>query len=174
MISLILRKKNSKMLDFWYYALVVGVIVIAALAFHAGKLLKQLSTQKEQQMQVKVARQLALNQHDKKVLDSVLLITRAMKEEQCEFDEGCWRLSVLLASLKTQSDLEQEFPSIFALYDKIKEFSILEDRKKLAKKDRMEQDLKRMKAESELHESIVVELDELLQFTTEQIALLSE
>jgi hypothetical protein len=161
------------MLDFWHYALIVAVLVIAALAFYAGNLLKQLSIQKEQQIQAQVTRQLALNKHDKKVLDSVLLITRAMKEEQCEFDEGCWRISVLLASLKTQSELELQFPSIFALYDKIKEFSILEERKKLNKKERMQQDYQRMKAESELHDSILVELDSLLQFTSEQITHLS-
>jgi hypothetical protein len=161
------------MLDFWHYALIVAVVVIACLAFYAGKLLKQLSTQKEQEKQAEVTRKLALNKHDSKVLSSVLLITRAMKEEQCEFDEGCWRLSVLLGSLKTQSELALKFPAIFALYDKIKEFSILAERKKLDKKERMQQDYQRLKAESELHDSILAELDSLLEFTNEQIAHLS-
>jgi hypothetical protein len=161
------------MLDFWHYALIVAVLVIASLAFYAGKLLKQLSTQKEQQKQAQVASQLALNKHDKKILSSVLLITRAMKEKQCEFDEGCWRISVLLSSLKTQSGLELQFPSIFALYNQIKEFSILGERKKLSKKERMQQDYQRFKAESELHDSILVELSALFQFTNEQITHLS-
>ncbi len=161
------------MLDFWHYALIAAVIVIAGLAFYAGKLLKQLAVQKAQQKQAQYDRQLALNKHDNKVFSSVLLITRAMKEEQCEFDEGCWRISVLLGSLKTYSALELQFPSIFALYDKIKELAILDDRKKLTKKERMQQDYQRMKAEAELHDSIVAELDQLHRFTDEQIALLS-
>ena len=161
------------MLDFWHYAIIAAVIVIAGLAFYAGKLLKQVAVQQAEQKQAELARQVALNKHDSKVFNSVLLITRAMKEEQCEFDEGCWRISVLLASLKTQSALELKFPSIFALYDKIKELAILDERKKLTKKERMQQDYQRMKAESELHDSIVVELDLLHQFTDEQLALLS-
>ncbi|MBU2893735.1 DUF2489 domain-containing protein [Colwellia sp. D2M02] len=161
------------MLDFWQYALIAAVVVIAGLAFYAGKLLKQLSVQTAQQQQAKIARQQALNKHDKKVLDSVLLITRAMKEEQCEFDEGCWRISVLLGSLKTHTELEQKFPAIFGLYEKIKTLSILEERKKLPKKERMQQDYQRMKAESELHDNIVIELELLYQFTSEQIEYLS-
>ena len=68
------------MSDFWLYALLLGVIIVIALAVYAGKLLKQVAQQKEQQAQAKLAQQQALNKHDKKVFDSVLLITRAMQE----------------------------------------------------------------------------------------------
>ena len=100
------------MSDFWLYALLLAVVIVLALAFYAGKLLKQLTQQKAQQAQAQLVKQQALNKHDKKVLDSVLLITRAMQQEQCEFDEGCWRLSVLLSSLKTI--LRQFSPNISA------------------------------------------------------------
>ena len=108
------------MSDFWLYALVLAVLIIAALAFYAGKLLRQLAQQKQKQQQDEAAKQKALAGHDHKVLASVLLITRAMKEEQCDFSEGCWRLSVLLDSLKTSSELESQFPAIFKLYNEIK------------------------------------------------------
>jgi hypothetical protein len=119
--------------QYWFLIISIGVLIIIVLGFYAGKLLKQLSQQTLLQKQALVNQQKALNKHDKKVLDSVLLITRAMQQKQCEFDEGCWRLSVLLASLKTMSDLGKQFPSIFGLYEIIKDFAILDARKTLTK-----------------------------------------
>jgi len=161
------------MSDFWLYALSLGVVIVLALAFYAGKLLKQVAQQKEQQAQAQLAQQQALNKHDKKVFDSVLLITRAMQEEQCEFDEGCWRLSVLLSSLKTLSGLAEKFPAIFNLYDAIKDLAILDARKTLTKKERMREDYQRMTALNKMHDEVVLDLGALHQFTTEQLARLT-
>jgi hypothetical protein len=159
--------------DFWLYAIVLAVIIISALAFYAGGLLRQLAQQKKRQQQAELAQQNALAEHDHKVLSSVLLITRAMKEEQCDFSEGCWRLSVLLDSLKTTKELEQQFPAIFSLYNKIKHLTILKERKQLSKQERMKEDFQRMKIEAELHEKIVEDLDLLQQYTTERMSILS-
>jgi len=162
------------MSDLWLYALLLGIVVVVALAFYAGKLLKKVAQQKEQQQQAQLAQQQALNKHDKKVLDSVLLITRAMQQEQCEFDEGCWRLSVLLSSLKTVTGLPLKFPAIFGLYDEIKDLAILDARKALEKKERMREDYKRMTALTQMHEGVVADLHVLNQFTTEKLAHLSD
>ena len=67
-----------------------GGIIVIALAFYAGKLLKQVAQQKDQQIKVQLAQQQALNKHDKKIFDSVLLITRAMQQKQCEFCRNYW------------------------------------------------------------------------------------
>lgn len=157
---------------YWLYAIIFAVIIIAALSFYAGKLLKQLAKQKQLQQQAELARQQGLASHDHKVLASVLIITRAMKEEQCDFSEGCWRLSVLLTSLKTSSELALQFPAIFKLYNEIKHLSILEDRKQLTKQQRMKQDLQRMTLEAELHDEIVKELDLLQQYADERMSIL--
>lgn len=161
------------MSDYWLYALVSAVVIIAALAFYAGSLLRQLTQQKQAQQQAEVAHQQALAGHDHKVLASVLLIARAMKAEQCDFSEGCWRLSILLDSLKTASELEQQFPAIFKLYNEIKHLTILDKRKELSKPQRMKEDLQRMTVESQLHEKIVKDLDLLQQYTTERMSILS-
>jgi hypothetical protein len=157
--------------NFWFYLLIIAVISVVSLAWYAGKLLRQLSLQKEQQKQAALAHQQALNNHDKKVFDSILLITRAMEEEQCEFDEGCWRLSVLLASLKTIDNglVEEKFGAIFALYNEIKTFAILKERKALSKKERMQQDFKRMTAETNLHDDVVADLKVLHQYARDNI-----
>ena len=96
-----------------------------------------------------------------------------MQQEQCEFDEGCWRLSVLLSSLKTMPDLIEQFPSIFALYESIKDFAILDARKALSKKQRMREDYQRMQALNKMHDGILTDLTALHQFTSEALARLS-
>ena len=100
---------------YWLYVIILAVVIIAVLSLYAGKLLRQLAKQKQLQQQAELARGKALASHDHKVLASVHIITRAMKEEQCDFSEGCWRLSVLLASLKMSSQLALQFPTIFKL-----------------------------------------------------------
>ncbi len=159
--------------EYWLIALVLAVIIIASLAFYAGKLLKQLSAQKQARQQVELARQQALAKHDKNILASVKIIVRAMQEEQCDFSEGCWRLSVLLDSLKLSSELAQQFPSIFTLYNEIKHLSILDDRKKLDKKQRMKQDYQRMTLEAKLHSEIVSDLDLLQHYIIERVTILN-
>jgi hypothetical protein len=159
--------------EYWFVVIALSVLIIIALSFYAGKLLKQLSQQKLLQQQALVKQQQALNKHDKKVLDSVMLITRAMQQKQCEFDEGCWRLSVLLSSLKTMPDFIEQFPSIFALYESIKDFAILDARKALSKKQRMREDYQRLQALNKMHDGILSDLTALHQLTTEALARLS-
>ena len=159
--------------EYWLIALVLAVIIIASLAFYAGKLLKQLSAQKQAQQQAEVAHQLALEKHDQNVLASVKIIVQAMQEEQCDFSEGCWRLSILLDSLKLSSELAQQFPAIFKLYNEIKHLSILDNRKQLEKKQRMKEDYQRMTLEAKLHSEIVSDLDLLQQYVTERMTILN-
>ncbi len=159
--------------DFWLYMLVFGIVIVIALAFYAGMLLQRLNKQKIQQKQALLAKQQSLDSHDKKVFDSVLLITRAMQQEQCDFDEGCWRLSVLLSSLKTVNELAVKFPAVFGLYDEIKDLAILDARKILTKQERMREDYKRMTALTNMHDAVATELEALHKYTVEQLARLS-
>ncbi len=156
------------------YWIAIAVFIIAALAFYAGKLLMKLKQQTALQEQAKLAQQQALFKHDKKVLDSIILIVRAMKEEQCDLSEGCWRLCVLLESLKSGSTPNKEFPAIFELYGAIKHMPILEERKKLEKQQRMKLDLERMKAEAKLSENIRESLESLHQYAKERVSFISQ
>ncbi|TPH13471.1 DUF2489 domain-containing protein [Litorilituus lipolyticus] len=157
----------------WIIALVLALVVIVPLAFYAGSLLKQLARQNALEQEAIAAKLQAHQTHDKKIFDSVIIIARAMEEEQCDFSEGCWRLSVLLDSLKLSSELNQKFPAIFELYNEIKELSILEDRKQLAKKQRMKEDYQRITAEAKLRDQIAVEIKSVHQFASEQITSFS-
>lgn len=150
----------------------LGLVVILLLAFYAGRLLSQVKAQniaKEVAKQELLAGQQA---HDFKIMSSVLIIARAMKEEQCDYSEGCWRISVLLDSLVMSKSLEQEFPAIFGLYHQIKHLNILTERKSLEKRERMKQDVDRMKAEAALYDDINTDLTLLLQYSQERLTVL--
>ncbi len=157
----------------WLILITLGICIIAALAFYAGKLLMALKQQTKQQQQVEIERQQSLQQHDKKVLDSVVIIVRAMKEEQCDYSEGCWRLCVLLDSLKISKSLDQQFPAIFELYGAIKHLSILDKRKQLSKQERMKEDLARTKIEAKLSTAIKDDLSLLHQYVIERLTVLT-
>ncbi|MBA6348304.1 DUF2489 domain-containing protein [Colwellia sp. BRX8-9] len=157
----------------WIYIVVGGVIIIAALAFYAVKLLSQLKAQTAKIKQAEQDKKIALAKHDSKILSSVVIIAHAMKEEQCDIAEGCWRLSVLLDSLKLSSGLSAEFPAVFELYDKIKHMPILDARKKLAKNERMKLDFERMKAESDLSAQINIDVISLHQYAQERMSALA-
>lgn len=157
----------------WVYLVLLGIVIIGVLAAVATKLMRQLNQQKLAQAQAKEAQQLAHQQHDQKIISSVIIIVRAMKEEQCDFAEGCWRLSVLLDSLKLSQNLQQQFPAIFEFYEGIKHMPILEARKKLDKKARMKLDYERMKLEAALAENIRRDIELLHQYANERSTMLN-
>lgn len=156
----------------WTYAVIAAVLIITALSLYAANLLKSLKKQTLQQQQAKREQQQALKIHDKKVLDSLVIIVRAMKEDQCELAEGCWRIYVLLGSLKLSQDLISQFPAIFELYNAIKHMPILEKRKKLTKQERMKLDFDRLKAEAKLADNIKEDIILLHQYAIERISVL--
>jgi len=159
--------------NIWFYLIVIAVVIVFGLAFYAGTLLMKLKQQKIDQQQAKLNQQQSLYTHDKKVLDSVIIIVRAMKEEQCDISEGCWRLAVLLDSLKTSQDLNREFPAIFELYSAIKHMPILAERKKLEKQKRMKLDFDRMKIEADLSPAIFENLNLLHNYAVERVSAIS-
>ncbi len=159
--------------NLWPYLIAIAVIIVSSLAFYAGRLLRQLKQQTAKQLQTEKAHKQALNQHDKKILDSVVIIVRAMKEQQCDTSEGCWRLCVLLDSLKLSNELNVKFPAIFELYSAIKHMPILEARKKLEKQQRMKLDLERVKAEARLQLPVQEDIQHLHNYAIDRISALS-
>jgi len=160
--------------SYWTILIALAACIIIALATYAVCLLKQLKQQTHRQKEAEQKHQQALKKHDSKVLDSVVIIVRAMKEEQCDISEGCWRLCVLLDSLKTSNELSLKFPAIFELYTAIKHMPILEERKKLEKKQRMRFDLERAKVEAKLQPSVHVDIHTLHDYALERLKLLSQ
>ncbi|WP_394497673.1 DUF2489 domain-containing protein [Shewanella sp. ENK2] len=90
-----------------------------------------------------------------KVLDDIKYIASAMLEERCEPSEGVMRIAKLFEALSMSEQMAVEFPSIFEHYDCIKAHPIKEERKALAKQQRMKLDLARMKSEAKLEQGIL-------------------
>lgn len=150
----------------WIIAIVIAVLIIFGLAFYAGKLLFQLNVQKQKQQAQLEKRQAKVKQRNVKIADSINLISRAMKEKQCEYSEGCLRVWVLMSQYKfsDEIDLEQEYQSIFKMYDVVKEMPTHEARKKYTKKEIFKMDSARWRTEKELEEGILADAEKLATF----------
>ncbi|NMP16886.1 DUF2489 domain-containing protein [Thalassotalea sp. Y01] len=146
--------------------LVVAAIIIFALAAYASYLLFQLKHQRQQQALALEQQKQKHIKRDLKALESISHICRAMVERQCEVSEGSWRLSVLMESLPNYvSQMKANFPAIFTLYSKINHMPILEERKKLSKKERFKLDIERAGHEEEHENAIYDEVEKLLPYT---------
>ncbi|WP_105188557.1 DUF2489 domain-containing protein [Pseudoalteromonas sp. T1lg48] len=154
----------------WIIALVIGALIIAGLAFYAGRLLWQVREQNQRlaKQQAEYAQKRAAR--NAKLSDSINLIAKAMKEGQCEYSEGCLRVWVLMSQHTSaqELDLEVEYPGVFAMYEAVKDLPTHEARKKYSKKEIFKQDSARWRKEQELEEQILVDSEKLvLQFSAD-------
>ena len=149
----------------WLIAMIVGVVIIAGLAFYAGRLLWQVREQNRlvEQKRAEYAQKRAAR--NAKLSDSINLIAKAMKEGQCEYSEGCLRVWVLMSQYQFEHEitLEQTYPGVFAMYEAVKDLPTHEARKKYSKKEIFKQDSARWRKEKELEEQILKDSEKLVQ-----------
>lgn len=152
----------------WVAAIVVGALIIAGLAFYAGKLLWQLKVQKDtiaklqQEQKEKLAR--SRQERNAKLSDSINLIAKAMQQKQCEYSEGCLRVWVLMSqySFDEETELSQSYPGVHEMYEEVKEMPTHEARKKYSKKEIYKMDAQRWRAEERLEAQILEDCEKLL------------
>lgn len=137
----------------WTIAAIVGVLIILGLGFYAGRLLFLL---KQQNHRHATARQ----ERTTTITDSIILIAKAMEQQQCELSEGAIRICNLLEALplKSPPDYRQKFPHIYELFVAISGFAILEERRKLPKQEKRKQDSAREEIESAHESQVLAEL----------------
>jgi hypothetical protein len=144
-----------------FIALVVlGIVIIAGLAFYAGKLLSQLNEQKVKFAQAKAKQAEVRVQRIDNIMMSVHTIALAVEQQQCDLSEGVIRLTNLLDALPINpaphfSDI---YPNIYQLHAQISDFATHEARSALTKKARREQDLAREAIEANFESSIIAEV----------------
>lgn len=136
--------------------LITAVLIVAGLAFYAGKLLWLLQQQKQQQQ---LAEQKARQQQQEKrayLQESIVLISRAMLEQQCEFSEGALRLWVLLDHWPAadKPDAISSYPGIYQMYLTVKDMPTHQARKDQDKNLTRQQDKVRLTAEKDLKAQI--------------------
>lgn len=147
----------------WWVLLIVGVLIVAGLAFYLGQLLSQLHKQRLQQQQALATQQQKQAEHQQYLLDSIVLIGQATLEEQCELSEAGLRIWVLLENLQPELAQACRFPGLFAMYDCVKEMPTHDARKALDKKELRRLDHLRQQTEIDLAESIKNDIRQLLQ-----------
>ena len=134
----------------------IALIIIVGLGFYAGKLLFMLRQQKARQ---EAARQSRIAN----ITDSIIVIAKAMEQQQCDLSEGVIRIVNLLNALPINSppDFKAQYPQVHALFTEVSGFAILEARQQLPKNERRKQDIAREQIESEYESKVLDELPPL-------------
>ena len=135
-------------------------LIIAPLGYYAGTLLYKLKQQNIKKEQVRLGRV-------DTITDSIIVIVKAMQQQQCELSEGVIRIVRLLEALpiSPQPVYRNDYPHTYSLFTEVSSFAILEERKQLPKKERMAQDLKRGQIESEFESKVLEELPAIKAFS---------
>lgn len=141
---------------------IAGAVIILGLAAYAGYLLWQLKKQKELQQQHQA---LAIEKRNANIFDNVNILCMAGIQGQCDLSEISIRVYCIMDYVQGENrvDFDQEFPAIAELYHTVKDMPRGEARQQMAKKERMQHNLIRQKAETRLNDAIVEELKALQQ-----------
>lgn len=139
---------------------IIGFAIVIGLASYAGYLLLKLKKQKELQLQ---HQKIAIDKRNANIFESVSVLCLAGIQQQCDLSEISIRLYNIMDYVQGEQrvDFDKEFPATSELFHIVKEMARGEDRQKLAKQDRMKQNLERHKAESRLQTAIIEELQRL-------------
>lgn len=145
--------------------LLAAAAIVAVLAFYAGKLLWQLQQQTKQRQQDELQHQQKLVEKRRYLTDSIILICRAMLEQQCELSEGALRVWVLLDHLQPdrQPDPVLSYPGLHQMYQVVKDMPTHDARKQQSKQQIFQQDKIRLNAEQELKQAILADSKALLE-----------
>ena len=135
----------------------IALLIILGLGFYAGKLLFLLNQQKKRQ---EAARQSRIVN----ITDSVIVIAKAMDQQQCDLSEGVIRIVNLLNALPISSPPDFKAQYIHALFTEVSGFAILEERQQLPKSERRKQDIAREQIESEYESKVLEDLPALQSY----------
>ena len=140
--------------------IIIGLVIIASLAFYAGRLLFLLNQQASAQKAVRKSR-------IGNISESIQTIAFAMSQQQCDLSEGCIRLYKLLEALPIDPHPQYAtiYPNIYSLYEQIKHMPTHEQRQQQSKAERRKMDMQREELESQLESSILKEIEQLKKFT---------
>ena len=136
---------------------IAGAVIIIALASYAGYLLLQLKKQKELQLK---HQKLAIDKRNANIFENVHTLCQAGIQGQCDLSEISIRVYNIMDYVQGEDrvDFDKTYPAISELYHIVKDMARGEERQQLAKKERMQQNLTRHKAESRLTDAIIEEL----------------
>lgn len=133
--------------------LLVGIAILVAMGAYSIYLFIQLRKQKRLFEQARLAR-------IARIKESIVIIAKAMHNDECNHSEGVIRLRMLLDPLG-QGHLS-DYPAMWALYEVVQDMPTHDERKALKRNERMKLDLQRESKEVELEKQIKTEVLQLL------------
>ncbi|GGA63393.1 hypothetical protein GCM10011369_00890 [Neiella marina] len=147
------------------FLLMGAALIIAGLAFYAGRLLWMLKAQGEAQQRIKEQKHQRAIEKNEKIWLSIDTICRATQQGQCCSSEAAIRLCVLLDHLdfSERPDLASQFPGIHGLYQAIKHHPTHSARKSYSKKEIRQLDQEREQFEQQFESQIQLDLSQLLK-----------
>lgn len=144
--------------------IIIGLLIIIALASYAAYLLLTLQRQTQANQQALAERKAKADERRQQILTDIRYIAAAMLEDRCELSEGVVRIGKLFDALSMSEQVMGDFPTLFTHYDLIRNHPIMEARKALPKQQRMKFDLERMKSEAALEQLILDEAKHIAEF----------
>ncbi|PKH02348.1 DUF2489 domain-containing protein [Psychromonas sp. MB-3u-54] len=150
------------------------VVIIIGLAFYVGILLNKIKVQKANQLKMVAEQQkqqaASKQQRNDTICESIRVIALATAQQQCNVSEAAIRLTVLLETLllKQPIDMMTRYPAISEMFDQVKDMPTHDQRKKVPAKELKALDKKREKVESKLEQQIMIEAQQLANFSVSQ------
>ena len=143
----------------WIVAIVIASLIVIGLSFYAGKLLYQLRAQTARQNRVR-------RERIEVITESIQTIAMAVEQQQCNLSEGAIRLIRLIEGLPVENvpDCSSTYPALYELYGHVRDLPTHEERKKLKRNEREQQDQLREEHESRLESKILQEVAQLKSF----------
>ncbi|RYV03928.1 DUF2489 domain-containing protein [Shewanella sp. OPT22] len=148
---------------------IVGFIIIVSLTAYATKLMLQLRKQTRAKEQLKQQKHEQAKAKKESILEDVRYIAAAMLEERCELSEGVVRIARLFEVISLTEQVNVRYPMLYQHFEVIREHPIMEHRKALPKRERMQLDMQRMKSEAALEAEILKEAESLQHFKLETV-----
>ena len=138
----------------------VGGIIILALAVYAGYLLWQVKKQENLKQEFQ---DIAVARRNANIFDNVNTLCMVGIQGQCDLSELSIRLCGILEYVQGENriDVARYYPALSELHDIVRGMARGEERMALEKRERMEQDFERNKAEARLTDAILEELNQL-------------
>jgi hypothetical protein len=140
---------------------ILGAITFA-LSIYLGFLIKKLREQDREHKTLLEEHREKLQEKAEYYKDSIIMISRATIQGQCETSEACVRIKKLLENFP-EVEKETQFEIIQKMYEELSGFAYLDERKKLSKQDVFKQDSARFKVEEKYQDKFIQSLKVLVQ-----------
>jgi hypothetical protein len=137
----------------------IFLALVAAILFLYIKRRKKILLKASQETQER-----ANLQNKEYVNNSIIMITKATLQGQCETSEACLRLYNLLKSVSLPKAIEQRMLVINEMYNEMEQLSYLDKRHKLTNQERLKEDKLRYSIEEKYSKPFAEALSELRDY----------